>query len=233
MRCIKLPLLSVCLVLAACAMPVSPEEAQRTNELCAQGKKLLIAGKTTEALDMYASATNVDSRNVQAWNGLGVAQDMLGHSDKALDAYQKAVELDPTDASVTNNLAHLYLEMGDAEDAVRLLQPFADKLTLPPVLHQNFDAATKAVRVKQEQAGDTYADLGSYPTDGMAQGHLAEVRQLLDGDAEGITLIIDPEVKVGGGTPVFTIKATGRSPLDLCENLNAKAYPCLPHVKKP
>ena len=228
----KLPLLTLCLLLAACATPVSPEDAQRTQELCAQGKKLLIAGKTAEALDIYASATNLDSHNAQAWNGLGVANDMLGQRDKALDAYQQAVDLAPDDISATNNLAHLYLETGDAEDAVRLLQPMADKLTVPPTLRQNLAAATKAVRSKQEKAGETYADLGSYPTDGMAQGHLAEIHHLLDDDADGLSFIVDPEVKVGGGTPVFTIKATGRSPQSICNELNAKAYPGIPHEKK-
>ena len=201
------------------------------DALCAQGKKLLVSGKTAEALDMYVSATNRDGENARAWNGVGVAQDLLGQRAKALDAYQQAVDLAPEDASVVNNLAHLYLEMGDAEDAVRLLQPYANNAAAPVTLQQNLAAATKAVRMKQEKAGDVYADLGSYPTDGMAQGHLAEVRHLLGRDAKGLSFVIDPEVKVGGGTPVFTLKATGESPQSLCETLNAKAFPCVPYKK--
>ena len=232
MRRTKFPLLSICLILAACTMPTRPEDAQMANSLCAQGKALLIAGKTAEALDVYDSATDRDGQNAQAWNGRGVANDMLGQQDKALDAYQKAVDLAPEDMSANNNLAHLYLEMGNAEDAVHLLQPLVDKPGALSTLRQNFEAATKVVRIKQEQAGDSYADLGAYPTNGMAQGHLAEIHQLLDVDMSGVILAITPEVKVGGGTPVFTIRATGRAPQSICDKLNAEAYPCIPHDKK-
>ncbi len=232
MRRTKLPLLSVCLILAACALPARPEDTQMATSLCAQGKTLLVAGKTEEALAVYDSATEKDEQNAQAWNGLGVANDMLGKRDEALDAYQKAVDLAPEDRGANNNLAHLYLEMGKADEAVRLLQPLVDKPGAPPALRQNFEAATKALRIKQEQAGDSYADLGAYPTNGMAQGHLAEIHQLLDADMAGLTIAVMPEVKVGGGTPVFTIKATGRSPQSICDKLNAEAYPCIPHDKK-
>jgi len=231
MRRTKFSLLSVCLILAACAS-VSPEDTQMANALCAQGKTLLAAGKTAEALDMYASATNRDDQNAKAWNGLGVANDLLGKHAKALAAYQQAVDLAPDDMLAINNLAHLYLATGDAEDAVRLLQPYADKPNVPLTLRQNLDAAAKAVRLKQEKAGNVYADLGSYPTDGMAQGHLAEVRHLLEGE-DGLTLAVFPEVKVSGGTPVFTLKATGMPPQSICKELSAKAFPCVPHEQKP
>jgi tetratricopeptide (TPR) repeat protein len=219
------------LALAACA-GASPEDQQMAQALSAQGKKLLASGKTAEALDMYASALNRDDENAQAWDGLGVANDLLGKRAEAEDAYKNAVDLDPDDATAVNNLAHLYLEKGDPDAAVQLLQPYANTLKTPPTLRQNLTAATKALRVKQEKTGDVYADLGASPTEGMAQGRLAEVRHILDDDAEGLSFAIVPEVKTGGGIPVFTLRATGDDPRSICETLNAEAFPCIPHGKR-
>ncbi|MGB9154715.1 MAG: tetratricopeptide repeat protein [Alphaproteobacteria bacterium] len=214
------------LTLAACASVASPEDVQMSNALCAQGKTLLAAGKNADARDVYASATHRDEQNARAWNGLGAAYDMLGKRAEAMDAYQHAIELAPNDVSIVNNLAHLYIETGDAQDAITLLQPFADAPNAPLTLRQNMIAARKAARVEQTAVSEIYADLGSYPTEGMAQGHMTEIRNLLD-DSE-VVLAIVPEVKTGGGIPTFTIKATGRSPQSICDDLNPKAFPCIP-----
>jgi thioredoxin-like negative regulator of GroEL len=154
---------------------------------------------------------------------------MLGDRSHALDAYQHAVALAPEDLSAVNNLAHFYIETGDGESALALLEPHAADAAAPAVLQQNLAAARKVAREKQTAQSDIYADLGSYPTEGMAQGHLAEARGLLD-DSE-VVLAIEPEVKIGGGTPTFTIKATGRSPQSICDDLNPQAFPCIPHGK--
>jgi tetratricopeptide (TPR) repeat protein len=225
----KISPLFLCLTLAACASHASPEDAKMANALCIQGKTLLASGKNADARDMYASATNRDRKNARAWNGMGVAYDMLGKRAEAMDAYQHAVELAPNDLSAVNNLAHLYIETGDAEDAVSLLEPYANDAAAPLALKQNLAAARKAASIKQTAKSDTYADLGSYPTEGMAQGHVIEARSLLD-DNE-VVMAVAPEVKTGGGIPTFTIKATGRSPQSICDDLNPKAFPCIPHGK--
>jgi tetratricopeptide (TPR) repeat protein len=201
------------------------------NALCAQGKSLLSSGKNADARDIYASAVHRDGQNAHAWNGLGVAYDLLGKRSDAQDAYQHAVDLDPKDLSALNNLAHLDLEMGNPEDAVHLLQPHAEDQAAPKTLHQNLAAAEKAAKTKEEAGGDIYADLGSYPTKGMAQGHIAEARKILGSDADDLTFTVITEVKTGGGIPTFTVKVTGRSPQSLCEAFNAQALPCIPHEK--
>jgi Tfp pilus assembly protein PilF len=225
----KISPLFLCLILAACASHASTEDAQMANALCAQGKTLLATGKNADARDIYASATHRDEHNARAWNGLGVAYDMLGKHAEAMDAYQHAVALDPNDLSAMNNLAHLYIETGDAADAIALLEPYANDPKAPSTLKQNMVVARKAARVEQTAVSDVYADLGSYPTEGMAKGHLAEARHLLNDDE--VVLAIEPEVKTGGGIPTFTIKATGRSPQSICDDMNAKAFPCIPHGK--
>ena len=221
----KITAFFMCFALAACAAQVSPEDAQMANNLCAQGKALLGAGKNRDARDMYLSATLRDANNPRAWNGLGVADDLLGKRDEARDAYQHAVNLAPNDLTALNNLAHLELETGDATAAVELLQPYADDPKATATLRQNLAAAQKAAAVKDTSGGDPYADLGSYPTEGMAQGHLREAQKLLDDSDVHFSLMSD--VKVTGGTPVFTVKAVGKPPQDICDELNPKGFPCV------
>jgi tetratricopeptide (TPR) repeat protein len=218
-----------CLLLAACASQASPEDAQMSQAMCTQGKTLLSAHKYTDAQDIYASAIKRDSHNARAWNGLGVSEDFLGKHDEAIDAYQHAIDLDPKDLSATNNLAHLYIETGKPDEALHLLEPYANDASIPQAMQQNLIASQQGAKLKQGGENEVYADLGSYPTEGMAQGHFKEIRWLLDDDK--IVLTIVPEVKTGGGIPVFTIKATGRSPQSICEDMNAKAFPCVAHGK--
>ena len=223
----KISPLLLCLMLAACAMGPSPEDKQMADALCGQGKTLLASAKYADARDIYASATTRDDQSARAWNGLGVSYDMLGKRNEALDAYQHAVDLAPEDVSAVNNLAHLYIEMGQGEEAIKILAPYIGAPNAPPALRQNLDAARTLVMHKEAAESDVYADLGSYPTEGMAQGHLTEARQLLNDSTVNFTIV--PEVKIAGGTPSFAIRATGRSPQTLCDKLMDKAFPCVAH----
>jgi len=223
--------LSFCLLLASCATSASPQDAQMADALCTQGKALLISGKNSEARDIYASAVHRDADNPRAWNGLGVANDLLGKRADAQEAYQHAVDLAPDDIVFTNNLAHSYLETGKPEEALRLLQPYADDPKAPASVQQNLTVARRATQDKQAATSEVYADLGFYPTEGMAQGHIDEVKKLLGSRAKSLSFAILPEVKVLGGTPVFTVKVTGDSPQSICNFLNAAAFPCVPQGK--
>ncbi len=228
----KISPLLLCLMLAACATPVTPENAQKAEALGAQGKTFLAAKKNAEARDVYLDAVAHNDQNAHAWNGLGVAYDLLGNSAEAQDAYLRAVDLAPEDFAAVNNLAHLYLEKGDAAEAVRLLTPLTHNPAAPTALRQNLAAATKAAQVKEAIGDDVYADLGASPTEGMAQGHVAEAKTVLGKEAEELTFRVVPEVKVGGGTPVFTARVFGKDPQSICDALNPQAIPCVPHGKQ-
>ena len=220
--------LLLCLMLAACAGQTSPEDAQMAATLSAQGKILLKAGKNSEARDVYASATNRDSHNAQAWNGLGVSLELIGKKADAENAYLEAINLNPGELAARNNLAHLYLTEGKADKAVDLLTPYADSADAPKTVKQTFTAAKQAANAKPLDT-DTFADLGSYPTEGLARAHLSEARDLLGRDAKGLTFTVDPEIKVAGGTPVFTVRARGKAAQEICDELTPQAFPCLPN----
>ena len=212
---LKLSPLLFCLMLGACA--TSPEDAQMANALCEQGKTLLASGKNREAHDVYASAAHRDDENARAWNGLGVADDLLGKRDDARQDYKRAVDLAPHDLPMINNLAHSYIESGDDDAAIALLQPYANDPTAPPPLRQNLAIAEQAAQTKETAISDIYADLGSYPTEGIAQGHVREAKNILGSDAHDLSFAVEPEVKTGGGVPTFTIKVTGKSPQSICD----------------
>jgi predicted Zn-dependent protease len=198
---------------------------QMANMLCAQGKVLLAKRKTSEARDMYANAVHRDPDNARAWNGLGVADDMLGKRKEAEDAYKQSIDLLPTDPTAANNLAHTDIATGDPEAAIALLEPFEANPAATPTLRQNLAAARKAIS-NRPVPHQPYADLGASPTEGMAQAHLAEVRSLLGDESRNIDLAVVPDVKVSGGIPVFTIHATGKDPQEICDILNPQAFPC-------
>jgi len=224
--------------------------------MCGQAKSLLASRQISEARDLYTSATARDSGNARAWNGLGVADDMLGKRDEAKVAYQQASSLAPTDINIVNNLAHLSLETGDYEDAIGLLEPLIRDGGATTVMRQNLAEAYGAVgrqsdaeallRIdlppaqvserlasykKLQQEHDSYADLGSYPTEGMAQAHIEEIKEIAGTDASTWTFAVIPDVKVIGGIPVFTIRISGESPATICALMNTQALPCIPYGK--
>lgn len=217
------PFLFLC-GLAACGTQASSDDAQMAVALSAQGRTLLAAGKNAEARDIYLSALSRDDENARAWNGLGVADDLLGKRAEARDAYRHALDLVPQDAVASNNLAHLYLEEGDAASAARMLTPYANDKNAPVALKQNLANATKAA-ISQEP----YADLGNFPTEGMARGQISKAKAVLE-NTEDLSFLIVPEVNGKGGTPVFAVKAVGRDPQSICDSLSPQA--CVPYGKK-
>ncbi|MFA5040914.1 MAG: tetratricopeptide repeat protein [Bdellovibrionales bacterium] len=223
-------LLILCATTAACA-GASPEDAKMSLALSAQGKALLAEGKKAEARDVYVSAVSRNDRNARAWNGLGVSYELLGKRSEARDAYKRAIELAPNDMTAANNLAHLYMALGAPEDAVELLEPLARKKNAPEALKQNFAKAFQMVRDEDAQSEDPYADLGTFPTKGLAEGGVAKAKALM-GNPSGLSYEIVPDVKASGGTPSFTIKARGASPQSICGRLNPKAFSCIPRGRK-
>ncbi|MDE2028956.1 MAG: tetratricopeptide repeat protein [Alphaproteobacteria bacterium] len=231
----KFSFFCLCLALTACASTPSPEAVKMSEALCVQGKFLLANGEAAQARDVYESAVTRDGDNARAWNGLGVAEEMLKHSDKAEIAYRRALDLTPGDVIATNNLAHVLIAEGKESEAVILLAPYKDDGKAPLALRQNLAKAeslqAQQAAQKAEAAGEIYADLGSYPTEAMAEAHLYEAKKAAGDDAEGLHFAVVPEVKVTGGVPTFTVHVTGAKPSDICGIFSPLAFPCIPHGK--
>jgi len=293
-RCVmtnrKILLCSVlCLSLAACESFNLPkdtfdfsggwfgysEEERLSESLADAGKDLLASGKNAEAVAKYQEAIGHNNANSRAWNGQGAAYVLAGDYEKAKEAFSRALELDPQNPAIANNLAHVYMETGDAGAAVELLTPFAESKDAPEQLMQNFELAKaakaasqtpvqskpvieekkapakagdkkkskpgKAAEQKKEKtepkavtapsasvpaAKEEFADLGSFATQGMAEGKAELVRDILKDSKDLLTIKIVPVLKDANGVPAFNVRAYGKTSHDACENLKAASYPC-------
>ena len=101
-------------------------------------------------------------------------------------------------------------------------------VTVPPVR-----APEKAPEKKVEappEIGPYYADLGHFPTNAMAQAHVAQVEAVFEADLGGLTVANIPEVKSVGGTPDFLVHVTGftrgHKARDFCAKLRKKGIAC-------
>jgi hypothetical protein len=78
-----------------------------------------------------------------------------------------------------------------------------------------------------------YADLGSFPTQIMAEARVEQVKDKFAADIEGLVIDNKPDVTEIGGTPVFTVHITGFAKADkvkaFCDKLKKESLPCKPH----
>ncbi|MGH6818720.1 MAG: tetratricopeptide repeat protein, partial [Methylovirgula sp.] len=61
----------------------------------ARGESFLALNEPQKAIEDFNAALNVDSKNADAWAGLGLAYEKLGDRAKALANYQHALAFDP------------------------------------------------------------------------------------------------------------------------------------------
>ncbi|MCA9808007.1 MAG: tetratricopeptide repeat protein [Cyanobacteria bacterium HKST-UBA06] len=69
-------------------------------------------------------ALQIDERNAQVYNQLGLAHYCCHEYDKAVEHYQKALEIDPSYDIATNNLAYTFEKMDRFEDAIRIFNQY-------------------------------------------------------------------------------------------------------------
>lgn len=202
------------------------------------GRLLLRLGRPAEARDLYQKILNDDRHDVKAQNGLGVALDYLGQHEEAENQYRVALEREPDNLVTLNNLAHSYVLVGRYDDAIALLEPHAADKAATPALRQNLAEAYgmvgmyvdaerlarvdlkpldvkrnlawyRARRAKLAPEPKFVADLGSYPTNDIADATAENARAALGDTNPAIALSIKPQVQTIGGTPSFTLRATG------------------------
>jgi hypothetical protein len=70
------------------------------------------------AVESYRKAVNVDPRNVEAHNALGVALSRAGQHDDAVASLRLAVSLDPGRAHLHSNLGNALLRAGRSQEAI-------------------------------------------------------------------------------------------------------------------
>ncbi len=115
----RLALLLLLVALAACVTPQRQRRAQARVDL---GRAYLVEGSVDMAVATLTEATELDPRNVAAWNQLGLALAARGDFERAEQAFRRALRLDPDGAEVNLNYAFLLQKQGRHAEAIPYLE---------------------------------------------------------------------------------------------------------------
>ncbi|MCA9265555.1 MAG: tetratricopeptide repeat protein, partial [Planctomycetales bacterium] len=103
------------------------ERTEKSESLVTGGWKLRQAGKNDEACELFIQAVELDSRNENAWNGLGWSYFNRGELSKAQDAFEHCLKLSPKHPAALNGMGQLHLSKGDMKQAEKYLLRAAPK----------------------------------------------------------------------------------------------------------
>ena len=81
-----------CIILFGCAGLRDTNQTEAYNRFAIRAAQ---AQLWNEAVFRWKQVIDVDPKNSQAYNNLGVAYEALGNTDEAVAAYQRATELEP------------------------------------------------------------------------------------------------------------------------------------------
>jgi type IV pilus biogenesis/stability protein PilW len=109
-----------------CVTAKRQERAQARVDL---GVAYLREGTSELAIATLREATELDPRNVDAWDRLGLALMSRGAHVEAEHAFERAMVLAPKSASVSLNYSYLLLNLNRPEEAVVLLTGALEDLT--------------------------------------------------------------------------------------------------------
>ncbi|MFY9289067.1 MAG: tetratricopeptide repeat protein [Alphaproteobacteria bacterium] len=226
------------------------------------GRLYIKLNRPQDAKGEYERALSLDARDTKAMNGLGISLDYLGKHEAAQKIYKEVLDEKSDDMTALNNLAHSYVLVGSYEEAIKILEPHVKSKHATPALRQNLAEAygmagmqADAERVarmdltpeqmkrnldyynKRRNAlsltPKLYADLGSFPTQAMAEARLATIRGKFK-EADGLVINVTPEVKAMNSTPSFVLRALGFARPDkvkvFCDKLKKEAIDCKPHT---
>lgn len=204
------------------------------------GRLLIGLDQPGEAKKQYEAALDIDSDDVKARSGLGVALDYLGDHKGAQKEYEKALKDDAKNLPVINNLAYSYILSRRYDKAIKMLEPHVSKPSTTAAMRQNLALAyglagmeADAERVarmdlppekvqanmdyyrkqRAEMAVTTapYVELGTYATEGMAIAEINRLRPHMEKTGGDLKPTVLPEVTAPGGTPRFTVRMLGCS----------------------
>ena len=81
-------------------------------------------GRHADAVPLYAEVLVIQPEHAKAWNNYGVALQYSGQRPAALAAFRRAHQLAPEHAGALINLSGLLAELGYADEARRVLDPY-------------------------------------------------------------------------------------------------------------
>jgi protein O-GlcNAc transferase len=116
------------------------------TEITNHGVSLLQQGKTSEAIDEFLKAIDLNPKNIAGRFQLAEIYKREGRLDEAIYHYEKIIKLAPQNTTAHNNLGVLYDNKGLSGDAIR---EFEAALAIDP---QNVQAAKNVEAAKKNQS---------------------------------------------------------------------------------
>jgi Flp pilus assembly protein TadD len=117
---------------------------------------LLDAHRPGEALATIDKALAIEATSSAAYRLKGRACHGLGRTDEAVVAYQTAIRLDPKDAWSMNNLAYIWIEQGEYDEALPALARAVELRKDVAVFYNNLGMALEHTG-RFAAAADAYA----------------------------------------------------------------------------
>jgi Flp pilus assembly protein TadD len=135
--------------------------------------RLRLATDPTEAATLFGEVVKREPNNVNAWNNLGIARDLLGQHREAQEAYRRVHALDASNTAGTVNMALSLAMSGDGADGVALIAPLATAPSASAQLRHDY-AVVLALAGRETEAGQILAH--DLPPDQVKQA-LDAIRQ--------------------------------------------------------
>ena len=142
----------------------SPRGADRFAVLVFTGLCYDDMGQYQEAIRYYTSALQIRENSIAASN-MGLCHTNLGNNSAALECYERAIRSDASSPNPYNNIAQLYIRMGEYEKALPYARKAAD-------LNGNFRQALNALAIchavlgNQEESDTCFRRAVACGTDG-------------------------------------------------------------------
>ncbi len=95
------------------AVPAVKHDVKGSQNATAAAWRLFMQGNFAEAEPKFQEGVRLNSKNANAYQGLGWAQTNLGKSEEAKETFARCLELDPKNAAALNGLGMLAKEEGD------------------------------------------------------------------------------------------------------------------------
>ena len=91
-------------------------------------------GQSSEAIEIFQTALELDPTNADNWNGMGLAYGSLENPERAIECIKKAIEFNPDQYLFLNNLALQYRSLEDYPKSIASLEKAIATKEMPQLL---------------------------------------------------------------------------------------------------
>src|SRR4051794_30551121 len=139
---------------------------------------LVLRGRTSEAIDQYKQALQIDPDYAEAHHNLGSAFLLMGRTPEAIEHYEQALRIDPAFAGAHNNLGNALVQTGRAAEAI---EHYKEALRITPNsadAHNNLAAALAQMGRTSEAIEQLKAALQIKPYDMDIRKNLTKLEEV-------------------------------------------------------